>query len=1203
MKNSFVHLNVHSEYSLLWSSIRISKLIQKAQEFEMKALALTDFGNMFGAIEFYTKAKKAGIKPILGAEIYFSDGPMGFVPDTKIVKNLINTDSMEAKLSIHRLVLLCKDNQGFENLCAIISKSYQNGFYYRPRANFDLLNEHKDGLIALSGATRSEAFQYLLNDQKDKAKKSLKSFQDIYKEDFYLEISNHSIKEENKIHQDLIQMAKELSIPPVVTNDCFYLEKNDSGPHEVLINIGSKKTLSDPDRVQFLTDEYYFKSQEEMFELHSLNKEGLENTVKIADQCLVNLKWEDESGNQIYHLPHFKIETEETQEEYFRRLTREGLLERFKGPHFISLLAESDWESIIRPQYIERMEEELNMIIEMGFHGYFLIVADFIQWAKARQIPVGPGRGSGAGSIVAYALKITNINPIPYNLLFERFINPERISMPDFDVDFCQQRRGEVIDYVTQKYGKERVGQIVTFGKLLAKAAIRDVSRVLSIPYTEADRLSKLVPEELGITLDEALNKEPKFYELMETDPKIKQVINISQRIEGLNRHAGIHAAGVIITSKPLIKYCSLFTGSKGEQVIQFDKNYSELIGLVKFDFLGLKTLTVITYASQFIRRDHDPDFDIEQINMEDKKVYKFISKGETKGVFQLESDGMIDLCKRIKPESIDDITAINALYRPGPMESGMVDDFVDIKNKKKKVSYPFPELEPVLKDTLGVIIYQEQVMNIARIIAGYTLGQADMLRRAMGKKKAEEMDRHKEIFRKGAIQNSFDESKAIDLFENMAKFASYGFNKSHAVAYAFIAYQTAYLKYYYRTEFFAGLLSTEMNNTDKITDYINNCKGYNILVMPPDINESDWHFSVSKKGIRFAFGAIKNVGQNAALEIVHKRIDGPFLGIVDFCERVDLRVVNKRCLESLIKVGAFDECETLKRKTLFDNVEKFMNHGQKIAEERAKGQVNLFEFGEVSEGEDVTQRLNIVDGNEFPFNEKLAFEFQLMGIYVSGHPLDPFAQEIAHFSTISVRDILNLDANKEKLKPNTSANKPKFGQKVTKEATVAGLSSQLKVIMTKKGEKMCFLTLEDLTGKIECVVFPKVYAEFESLFDYHGPLIFEGYSNLEESPKKFFPQKIKKLLEQRDQRVTGVRINVKIDQMNGVKLKQCKDILQEYKGHVPVHFIFETTEGRARLLLGENFLVDPRPQLTEKMNGVFQENCVKLIIDGKISS
>ena len=843
----------------------------------------------------------------------------------------------------------------------------------------------------------------------------------------------------------------------------------------------------------------------------------------------------------------------------------------------------------------------------MGFSGYFLIVADFIQWAKDKKISVGPGRGSGAGSIVAYALSITNINPIPFSLLFERFINPERISMPDFDVDFCQQRRGEVIDYVTEKYGKERVGQIVTFGKLQAKAAIRDVSRVFSLPYSEADMLSKLVPEELGITLDKALEVEPKFKELMDSDPKIKQIIEISQKVEGLNRHASIHAAGVIITSEPLVDYCPLLLGAKGEQVIQFDKNFSELIGLVKFDFLGLKTLTVIEYASEFIRKNHLATFDIEEIDLEDEKVYKFIGNGETVGVFQLESSGMIDLCKRIKPDSLDDITAINALYRPGPMESGMVDDFVDIKNGKKEPTFPFPDLEPVLKDTLGVIVYQEQVMNIARIVAGYSLGQADMLRRAMGKKKVSEMERHKEIFRKGATEKGFNENGAIELFEKMANFAAYGFNKSHAVAYALIAYQTAYLKYYYPACFFAGLLSTELNNTDKVTAYINDLKNYEIKILPPDVNESLWLFNVVDENIRFAMGAVKNVGEAAVQEIKREREEkGPFKGFIDFCERCDLRIVNKRAVESLIKVGGFDQCEKMNRQSLLKCMEKVMSHGGKISEEKELGQVSLFSMGGASsEGEDlldIKKMLDIEEIEEFDEKEKLALEFQLMGIYVSGHPLDRYAESLKEFSSMSLAQVQDLSMEKSSGQGNYNGGNGRFSKdRNRKELSLGGVLTSSRNIMTKKGDKMCFALLEDLSGTIECIVFPKVFSEYEDILKTEDPVLIEGYVNLEETPKKFFPQKIEFLEDHSEERVSGVAVNMQLEDISNEDLLRFKDIMMSFKGDIPVQLIFKNQEGKMRMFLGQEFLVRPSSKWVGKVHDIFGENCVRFITNNKM--
>ena len=1210
---SFVHLHVHTEYSLLDSSIRIPTLLKKAKEFGMKSLAMTDHGNMFGAIDFYTAAHKQGIKPILGATIYTTAGKLEERNEPVNCPRAFSNDDQEIKHDIFHLVILCKNNVGYKNLCKIISESWLDGFRHRARADFDLLEKYKEGLIVTSAFLNGEIGYSFFSSQDDRAEKVALRLKSIFKEDFYLEIQNHNVPEEESVRDKMIALSKKHSIPLLATNDCHYLEQDEHQAQEVLMCAQTKVTLNEENRMDFKAPEFYFKSPSDMEELFKETPTALSNSLKIAEQCHVELKWEDDDGKQIYHLPDFHIETNETQDEFFRRMSYEGLEKRFQGPHFINLIKEDNWETELRPQYEARLKSELDMIIEMGFPGYFLIVADFIQWAKDKKISVGPGRGSGAGSIVAYALSITNINPLPFNLLFERFINPERISMPDFDVDFCQQRRGEVIDYVTEKYGKERVGQIVTFGKLQAKAAIRDVSRVFSLPYAEADMLSKLVPEELGITLDKALEVEPKFKELMDSDPKIKKIIEVSQKVEGLNRHASIHAAGVIITSEPLVDYCPLLLGAKGEQVIQFDKNFSELIGLVKFDFLGLKTLTVIEYASEFIRRGYDSSFDIEEIDLEDKKVYDFISNGETIGVFQLESSGMIDLCKRIKPDCLDDITAINALYRPGPMESGMVDDFVDIKNGKKEPTFPFPDLEPVLKDTLGVIVYQEQVMNIARIVAGYSLGQADMLRRAMGKKKVSEMERHKEIFRKGAVEKGFNEKAAIELFEKMANFAAYGFNKSHAVAYALIAYQTAFLKHYYPACFFAGLLSTELNNTDKVTNYINDLKTYDIKVFPPDVNESLWLFNVVDGHIRFAMGAVKNVGEAAVQEIKREREEGgPFKSFIDFCERCDLRIVNKRAIESLIKVGGFDQCEEMNRQTLLKCMEKVMAHGNKITEEKELGQVSLFNIGSASnsgEGSvdevlDIKKMLAIEEFEEFDEKEKLGFEFQLMGIYVSGHPLDRYAESLKEFSSMPLAEVqkLSMDASSSHGHYSGGSGKGRFSrERSRKECYLGGVFNSTRVILTKKGDKMCFALLEDLSGKIECIVFPKVFAEYEDILKTDEPVLMEGYVNLEETPKKFFPEKIELLEEHSEERVGAVTVAVPLESLTLDDLERFKNLILAFKGDIPVKIIFKEAVGKARMALGKDFKVRPSSKWVGKVHDIFGENCVKFITNNKM--
>jgi DNA polymerase III subunit alpha len=1182
--DSFVHLHLHTQYSLLDGAIRLPDLINRASELKVPAIAQTDHGNMFGAIDFYNRCKKAGIKPILGSEIYFTPGSRFDRAQAKRTKTVGSQDEEESSRQIHHLILLCKSNIGYHNLCKLLSQAYMEGFYYKPRADIELLKEFSEGLICTTACLKGEVGYNFFTDQDDRAQRAIHKLHEVFQDDFYLEIQENGIPEQRIVNEKVISYAKANNLQVVATNDAHYMTPEDATAQEVLLCIQTGKTYADENRMRMTSQEFYYKSPEQMREAFHYIPEACDNTLRIADKCNVELKWTDDEGRQVYHLPDFPIDTGETTDEYFRRTSLEGLEARFKGPHFAKLTQEPNWESELRPKYLDRINTELEMIIQMGFPGYFLINADFIQWSKDNGIPVGPGRGSGAGSLVAYALQITNIDPLPYNLLFERFINPERISMPDFDVDFCQAGRGRVIDYVTQKYGEDRVGQIITFGKLQAKAVLRDVSRVFSLPYSEADMLAKLVPDELGITLESAIEKEPKIREWMDRDRVIHRIVSISLRLEGLLRHASIHAAGVIITNKPLVHYCPLFRGREGEKVVQFDKDFSELIGLVKFDFLGLKTLTVIDQASKFVRRDHDEHFDIEAIDIEDASVYEFISRGETVGVFQLESSGMIELCKRIRPGTLDDVTAINALYRPGPLESGMVDDFIDIKHGRKDMNLPFPELEPILRDTYGVIVYQEQVMNIARVIAGYSLGQADMLRRAMGKKKVDEMDRHREIFREGALRKGFDEKKAVELFELMAMFAAYGFNKSHAVAYALIAYQTAFLKKYYPACFFAALLSTELSNSDKVTQYISDAKNYDIKVLPPDVNESLWLFNVVEGNIRFGMGAVKNVGESAVQELVREREEnGPYTGFIDFCERVNLKQVNKRVIESLIKVGAFDGCETLNRRTLLENMELIVSYGQKKQEEKALGQVSLFDMGEGQSQAETHELLDIRASEDFDSIEKLSYEKALLGIFVSGHPLDRYSDVLRQLSSSNLADIHTVMGEGKR------------------DFTLGGMIMEKKAILTKKGDKMCFLTLEDLTGKIECIVFPRTYQEYEEILSSEEPLIMTGQVNLSESPRKFFPAKILNLKDQAEDRVTGVRINVKLEELSPTRLERFRQVLLSYRGSVPSHVIFESQEGKARMLLGQDFMVNPTPQMAAKVNEVFNTNAVQFIVDGTL--
>lgn len=1193
---SFVHLHLHTQYSLLDGAIRIKDLFAKAQEFGMPAVASTDHGNMFGAIDFYTAAMKASIRPILGSEIYFTPGHRKDRRPAKKARVLDSQDAEEGKYQIHHLILLAKNNTGYKNLCKLLSRAYLEGFYYKPRADIELLKTYREGLIATTACLKGEVGYNFFTGQDEKAHSAILKLREVFGDDFYLEVQQNGIEEQKIVNSKVISFAHEKSIPLVATNDCHYLTPEDAKAQEVLLCIQTGKTFSDEKRMKLTTDEFYFKSAEMMRESFSHIPEACDNTLRIADKCNIDLRWKDKGGRQIYHLPDFKIPTGESTEEYFRREIIEGLEKRFQGPHFRKLTRDEKWHSQIRPRYIDRLNDEMNMIIKMGFMGYFLIVSDFIKYAKGEGIPVGPGRGSGAGSIVAYALDITNIDPLPYNLLFERFINPERISMPDFDVDFCQVGRSKVIEYVTEKYGKDKVGQIITFGKLQAKAVIRDVSRVYDLAYSEADMLAKLVPDELGITLERALELEPKLRNIIDKDPKVRQIFNIAGRLEGLLRHASIHAAGVIITNKPLVEYCPLFKGREGEQVVQFDKDFSELIGLVKFDFLGLKTLTVIDRAQKFIQRDSDPSFDIESVDFEDEEVYRFISRGETIGVFQLESSGMIDLCKRIEPDTLDDITAINALYRPGPLESGMVDDFIEIKHGRKETVYPFDELEEVLKDTYGVIVYQEQVMNVARIIAGYSLGQADMLRRAMGKKKVEVMAEHKKIFLKGANENGFDEKKASALFDLMAKFAAYGFNKSHAVAYAYIAYQTAYLKHYHCPAFFAALLSTEMNNTDKVTLYINDAKSRGLEVLPPDINESLWLFNVVGDSIRFGMGAVKTVGESAVNEIISNREkEGPFKGILDFLERTNLKMINKRMLEALVKVGAFDQCEEMNRKTLLENLEMFILYASKFQEKKALGQGDLFAPSSGGGGDDARSMLDISRIDDFEEREKLSHEKQLMGIYISGHPLDRFQGLIGEIASMPLGDIQALPKGRPQIVKSSRGGPNQ--ERYERELTLAGVFSSIKSLLTKKGDRMAFATLEDCSGKIECIIFPKIYDQYFELLDKDDPVVLTGRVNLNEEPRKFFPQKIQLLKNETENRVYGVQVSLGLEKTRPQQLEHLKRVCLSYRGSVPVDLIFTSDQKQAKVGLGDNFLVNPTPQLAAKINDIFQSNAVRFMI------
>jgi DNA polymerase-3 subunit alpha len=1112
----FVHLHLHSQYSLLDGAIKLDELVARAKEFNMPAVAVTDHGNMFGAVEFYTKAKKAGIKPIIGCEVYVA-------PGSRFTKGNARGSS---EASYH-FVLLCMNLEGYKNLCRMVSAGYREGFYYKPRIDWSLLEEHNEGLIALSACLGGELPTLINLNQPKEALERARAISQIFDDNrFYLELQENYLPEQAKANAGLIEISRELNLPLVATNDCHYLAKEDAFAHEVLLCIQTGKTMDDPNRMRFPNEEFYFKSAEEMISLFPEYPQAIENSLKIAERCNLELDFD------TYHFPQYAKPVDKTLDEVLAENSRTGLVDRLAEIRKVREVSAEEEEV-----YRERLETELDCIKQMGFPGYFLIVADFINWGKDNDIPVGPGRGSAAGSLVAFAIRITDIDPIPYNLLFERFLNPERISMPDIDVDFCIYGRERVIDYVREKYGAPNVAQIITFGTMLAKGVLRDVGRALNIPYGEVDKIAKLVPNVLGITLKQAIEQEPQIQALIDKDSKVKNLINISLALEGLTRHASTHAAGVVVTPKPLPEYLPLYVDPKsGGQVTQYPMSYVEKIGLVKFDFLGLKTLTVIENAVRLVRAGGHPDFDLKLISDDDAKTYELLSHGETTGVFQLESSGMKEYLVKLKPSCFEDLIAMVALYRPGPLGSGMVDSFIKRKHGEEEFNYDFPQLEPILKDTYGVIVYQEQVMLIAQVLGNYSLGGADLLRRAMGKKKAEEMAKQKAIFLDGAKQGGLDLKKAEGVFDLMEKFAAYGFNKSHSAAYALVAYHTAYLKAHYPVEFMAALLTEDMENTDKVIKNINEVRAMGIEVLPPDINASDRSFTVPEGNIRFGLGAVKGVGAAALESILLERKDGPYETLQEFCERVDLRKVNKKVVEALIKCGAFDSLGG-KRAQYWAALEDAMEIGQRLQKEQASGQESLFGSEEiVSVGGHSYGKLPDVE--EWDEKTLLSYEKEALGFYVSGHPLAQYSDAIKRYATCETAE---LQERKDK-----------------ESIRVAGIVSGIKELMTKKGDRMAFVSLEDLQGSVEVVVFPEVYAASMDLLKGDEPLLVSGELDIGEESCKMLASEVELLSEVQQNQARRVHLRLKTADLTEMQMRQLKSIVQRYRGDCEVQLHLE---------------------------------------------
>jgi len=1148
----FVHLHLHSQYSLLDGAIKIGELVQRARELEMPALAITDHGNMFGAIEFYQTARAAEIKPIFGCEVYVAKG-----------SRLTKGNARGSSDASHHLVLLAENLEGYRNLCRLVSAAYREGFYYKPRVDWDLLREHNQGLIALTACLGGEIPTLIEQGKMEDALRRSREMAEIFdNERLYLELQENFIPEQTRVNRGLKEISQELGLPLVATNDCHYLTREQAHAHEVLLCIQTGKTMDDPSRMRFPNDEFYVKTPQEMAELFSDVPEAIANTARIAERCNVEIDLE------TYHFPQYEKPAEKTLDDVLREDSLAGLEERLEEIRQVRELSDED-----EKRYRERLERELDCIISMGFPGYFLIVADFINWAKDHDIPVGPGRGSAAGSLVAFAIRITDIDPMPYNLLFERFLNPERISMPDIDVDFCINGREKVIEYVRRKYGAANVAQIITFGTMAAKGVLRDVGRAMGIPYGEVDKIAKLVPGVLNITLDEALKQEPKLRELIDKDAKVKELFNVGLALEGLTRHASTHAAGVVVTPNDLTEYLPLYVDPKsGGQVTQFSMGYVEKIGLVKFDFLGLKTLTVINNAVRLVREGQQPDFDLKLIADDDPKTYELLSRGETTGVFQLESSGMKELLVKLKPSCFEDIIAVCALYRPGPLGSGMVDDFILRKHGKKKITYDFPQLEPILQDTYGVIVYQEQVMLIAQVLANYSLGGADLLRRAMGKKKAEEMAKQKEIFLKGAKENDLDLKRAEAVFDLMEKFAAYGFNKSHSAAYALVAYHTAYLKAHYPVEFMAALLTEDMENTDKVVKNIAEVRSMGIEVLPPDINASDRSFTVHDNAIRFGLGAVKGVGSSAIEVILEVRREGAFSSFHDFCERVNLQKVNKKVLEALIKCGAFDSLDG-RRAQFMEALEGAMDAGQRLQRERAMGQESLFGMEEiVSSSGNGHGKLPEVE--EWPEKLLLNFEKEALGFFITGHPLARYQDTIRRFATCDAAS-LHDRADKEEVK-------------------VCGIVAGIKELTTKKGDRMAFATLEDLSGLVEMVLFPEVYAASSDLIKGEAPIFVSGTLDVGEETCKLMAGEVISLRDMQERQTRKVHFRLTSPGLDEEQLRGLKNIIKQFPGrcasflHLVVPNHFETVVG-----LPDTLNVSPSDEMMEAAEKLFGYNVI----------
>jgi DNA polymerase III subunit alpha len=1122
----FVHLHCHTEYSLLDGANKVDKLLERIKALKQPAVAMTDHGNMFGTIEFYREALSKGVKPIIGCEIYVA-------PTSRLDRKGVDKGPKEYN---NHLILLAMNRDGYQNLCKLVSLGYIDGFYYKPRIDKELLKEFNGGLIALSACLQGEVSQALSSGNMEKARAAAQSYAAIFGDRYYIEIQDNKLAEQEKVNRLLIELAQDLSLPVVATNDCHYGEREDYQAHDVLLAVQTGKTISDDNRLKLETDELFLKSAEEMQRGFEYCPGAVERTLEIADRCNLEIEF----GK--YHFPAFTPPKEITLDDYLDELAHKGLDERLEGVE----------DDAVRAAYRERLDYELGVIKGMQFPGYFLVVADFINYAKENGIPVGPGRGSSAGSLVAYALRITDLDPIRHVLLFERFLNPERRSMPDIDVDFCIRGRAQVIQYVKDKYGADRVAQIATFGTLKAKAAIKDVGRALGFSFAETDAIAKLVPapkQGFDFSLQDSIKMEPRLQALIKDDPRLQILIAHALRLEGLVRHASTHAAGVVLSNLPLVDHLPLFVDKEGGIVTQYDMGSVEKIGLVKFDFLGLKTLTLIHDCLALIEQSKEVKIDLARLTLDDKKTYRLLCSGDTTGIFQLESTGIREMTVKIRPNCFEDLVAILALYRPGPLDSGMAEEYIKRKHGKEKIRHLHPLLEPILKDTYGVIVYQEQVMQIAQLLAGYSMGEADILRRAMGKKDPEEMAAQRERFVEGAKEKKISFEKATEIFDQMETFARYGFNKSHSAAYALVSYQTAYLKAHCPVEFLAALMTSEMDDTEKVIKNLAECRSKGIEVLAPDVNESGADFTPVSDKIRFGLAAVKNVGGKAVEVILDsRRRDGAFDSLFDFCRRVDLTAVNRRVIESLIKCGAFDGTKVA-RARMMSALDDAMRAGQAHQRDQESNQIDIFAMLGVSANGGRKPGDVYPQVPEWSAQEALAFEKEALGFYITGHPLDKFDRAIKKITTGAIAVV------KEKSIPG--------------DVALGGVVSALRLRNTKKGDRYGTFNLEDKTGYLEVIAWPDVYNKCAELLDGEDPILVKGRLESGEERIQVIANEIIGLAEAASKgRGNGngsrehenVHLHAREHEISTEELVRLREVLLEFPGNSTVFLHFYTT-------------------------------------------